>query len=216
MSIIISPKPGKNPMKLYFVRHGESEANLTGEFSNTGTRHPLTVLGRAQAEQAAQNLIGQEFECVYSSPVLRAVQTAQIIAGRLAASLEIAEALREWDVGIYEGTRDPEGWKLHREVQEDWFYHDRPLSKMPGGECLLDIRARFVPFINGLIQGAGDVDRQFVLVGHGGLYLAMLPVVLKNIDYAFALQHGFLYTGCVIAEVRPDGLYCLSWGGRPV
>ncbi len=126
-------------MKLYFVRHGESEANLLKEFSNSGLKHPLTAQGVAQAQGRAQSLEGLGIERVYSSPVLRARQTAQIIAGCLGAPLEITEALREWDVGVYEGTSDPEGWKLHRQVQEDWFYHNRLESKMPGGENFLEI-----------------------------------------------------------------------------
>jgi broad specificity phosphatase PhoE len=200
-------------MRLYFVRHGESEANLLREFSNSGIKHPLTAQGLAQAQQAAHSLVGLAVAQVYSSPVLRAQQTAEIIARSLAAPLETTEALREWDVGIYEGTCDPEGWKLHHQVQEDWFYHKRLENKMPGGESFLEIQARFVPFVDRLRQADGADDQQIVLVGHGGLYIAMLPVMLKNIDHAFALQHGFDYTGCVIAEARPDGLYCLSWCG---
>jgi broad specificity phosphatase PhoE len=201
-------------MRFYFVRHGESEANLLQEFSNSGLKHPLTAQGLAQAQQLAKNLAGMRVFQVYSSPVLRARQTAAIIAESLAAPLEIVEALREWDVGTYEGTRDPEGWKLHREVQEDWFYHNRLDRKMPGGESFLEIQARFVPFIEALMQAGEKDDQQFVLVGHGGLYLAMLPVILKNVDHAFALQHLFAYTGCVVAETRADGLYCRSWCGE--
>jgi 2,3-bisphosphoglycerate-dependent phosphoglycerate mutase len=203
-------------MRLYFVRHGESEANLLGEFSNSGLKHPLTARGLTQAQRVADDLAGLTVAQVYSSPVLRAQQTARIIAESLVAPLEITEALREWDVGIYEGTRDPEGWKLHRQVQEDWFCDGHLESKMPGGESFLEIQARFVPFIQGLLQSENAGSRQVVLVGHGGVYLAMLPVVLKNIDVAFALQHGIGYTGCVIAEARLDGLSCLSWGGTPV
>jgi broad specificity phosphatase PhoE len=203
-------------MRLYFVRHGESEANLLREFSNSGLKHPLTKRGLAQAQRVADSLAGLAVERVYSSPVLRAQQTAQILAEKLTAPLAITEALREWDVGIYEGTRDPEGWRLHQQVQEDWFYHSRLESKMPGGESFLEIRTRFVPFIQGLLQAGGAENRQIVLVGHGGLYIAMLPVVFTNIDHTFALKHGFDYTGCVIAEARPDGLSCLSWCGTPV
>ena len=40
-------------MRLYFVRHGESEANLLHEFSNSGLKHPLTLTGVAQAQALA-------------------------------------------------------------------------------------------------------------------------------------------------------------------
>lgn len=119
-------------MRLYFVRHGESTANLPRVFSNSGLQHPLTAKGIEQAQAVARALSGEPVECIYSSPILRAMQTAQILAESRQAPLHITEALREWSVGSYEGTADPVGWKLHRQVQEDWFVREKRDSKMPG------------------------------------------------------------------------------------
>jgi len=201
-------------MKLYFVRHGESEANLLHEFSNSGLRHPLTLTGVAQARALASTLAGLPVEHIYASPVMRAVQTAQILAESLHVLLEITEALREWSVGIYEGTTDPLGWQAHRQVQEDWFVHQQYEHKMPGGESFLEIRDRFVPFIEKLV-GDGRSERSVVLVSHGGLYAAMLPHILKNVDYDLMKRLGFGYTCCLLAESGADGLRCVSWGGVP-
>jgi broad specificity phosphatase PhoE len=159
-------------------------------------------------------LRGLDFERIYASPVLRAVQTAQILAQALQAPVEISEALREWSVGIYEGTTDPRGWELHQQVQDDWFIQRRLESKMPGGESFNEIRERFVPFIEGLLEQEGHSERRVALVGHGGLYLAMLPVILRNVDFAFARQQGVPYTAVVEAEARPEGLTCIFWAGR--
>jgi broad specificity phosphatase PhoE len=202
-------------MKLYFVRHGESTANLLREFSNSGVKHPLTEKGVEQARTVARSLSGLQVELVYSSPVLRAVQTAQILAEGLHASLETSEALREWSVGIYEGTTDAAGWELHRQVQEDWFIHNKLDSTMPGGESFLEIQERFVPFIDDLVRAGRNSDRKIILVAHGGLYVAMLPTIFKNVGFTFACQNGFPYTACTVAEARPDGLYCVSWCGKP-
>jgi len=203
-------------VRLYFLRHGESTANVLREFSNSGWKHPLTERGVEQAHAAARSLTGVKVERVYSSPVMRAAQTAQILAARLGAPLELANALREWSVGIYEGTADPAGWELHRRVQEDWFVHRKLDSRMPGGESFLDARERFVPFIEGLLRSGGNDELSLVLVGHGGLYIAMLPVILVNVDWAFARQRGFPNTAYALAETRPSGLYCLSWCGVPL
>jgi broad specificity phosphatase PhoE len=200
-------------MRIYFIRHGESAANLLGEFSNSGFKHPLTERGILQALSVARVLSSLQIEQIYSSPVMRAVQTAQIIAASLSAPVEITEALREWSVGIYEGTTDPAGWEMHRQVQEDWFIHQRLDSKMPGGESFREIRDRFVPFIEGLVQNCGNPNRKIILVGHGGLYLAMLPEIFSNVNFTFARQHGFPYTAYTVAETRSDGLYCTSWCG---
>ena len=196
------------------MRHGESTANLQREFSNSGHKHPLTEAGVEQARSAARGLLGLPIHRIYSSPVLRAVQTAHILADELLAPLEISEALREWSVGIYEGTTDLHGWELHRQVQEDWIYHHKLDSKMPSGESFTEIRERFVPFIEGLVGDGTDPDRSLVLVGHGGLYLTMLPLIFNNVDHTFAHEHGFTYAAAVIAETRADSLYCISWCGE--
>jgi broad specificity phosphatase PhoE len=195
------------------VRHGESTANLAQEFANSGWKHPLTAKGVEQAHTVARDLSGLKIEQVYSSPVMRAAQTAQILAESLHSPVAITEALREWSVGIYEGTADPVGWELHRQVQDDWFTHQKLDSRLPGGESFRDIRERFFPFIEGLVRSGESPHRSVVLVGHGGLYLAMLPALFKNVSPAFARQHGFPYTAYAVAETRPDGLSCVSWCG---
>ena len=203
----------KYQMRLYFVRHGESTANLLREFSNGDLKHPLTERGVEQARRLARSLSGIPIERIYSSPVLRAVQTAQVLAESLGAPLEVNEALREWSVGVYEGTTDPIGWELHSQVQDLWLNHQQFDARMPGGESFRDIQQRFVPFIDGLVSAGRDSDLNTILVGHGGLYSAMLPAIFKNVDFTFSLQHGFSNTAYAVGETRPEGLYCLSWCG---
>src|SRR6266851_1245061 len=64
-------------MKVYFVRHGESEANLLHEFSNRGFKHGLTQQGQQQATTLAQSLKNASVTKVFSSPLMRAVQRRQ-------------------------------------------------------------------------------------------------------------------------------------------
>jgi broad specificity phosphatase PhoE len=203
-------------LKLYFARHGESEANLLGEFSNTGTKHPLTPKGVAQAHALAGLLAPQQIAKIYTSPILRAVETATILAQALNATIETTEALREWSVGVLEGTRDAAGWGMHRQVQEDWFLHQRLESKIPEGESFVEIQERFAPFIAQLVERGRSLDEQILLIGHGGLYIAMLPAIVRNLPAAFAFSHGFPNTAYALVETRPDGLYCVEWCGMAV
>jgi broad specificity phosphatase PhoE len=106
--------------KLFFVRHGESEANVLKVISNRGLRHGLTEKGRRQAAELASNLRGSEATRIYSSPLLRALQTAEILSSALGVNYDVTDALREFDCGIAEGRSDPESWDLHRQVMEDW------------------------------------------------------------------------------------------------
>jgi broad specificity phosphatase PhoE len=205
------------PVNLYFVRHGESVANLTREFANAGaSTHPLTSRGIAQAQLLADTLASHRIAWIYSSPLLRAVRTADILSQTLQAPVVGTEALREWSVGIFEGTSDERGWLLHRRVQEDWFVRGRLESKIPGGESFIEIRKRFVPFIDALAAHGHDTDERVALVGHGGLYTAILPTVLSNISYDFAFHEPFPHTAYALGETHADGLRCLEWCGIPL
>lgn len=66
-------------MKFYFVRHGESETNVHGIFSNRGYQHPLTKKGIQQAQELVRQLAGASINRIYTSPIMRAVQTAEIL-----------------------------------------------------------------------------------------------------------------------------------------
>lgn len=68
--------------KLYFVRHGESLANQKGLFAGTWDV-PLTERGRNQARLAARQATQLELDCIVSSSLLRALETAEIIADNI-------------------------------------------------------------------------------------------------------------------------------------
>ncbi len=199
-------------MRLYFVRHGESVANVINEISNRGYRHGLTEKGVAQAQALAVRLACEQIGRIYSSPLLRAEQTAQILSDALGIPFEITDALREWDCGIAEGRSDPEAWALHRWVREEWAVHHRWESRIEDGESFLDARARFEPFFHRLVSDslAGE---SVILVGHGSIFINMLPLVLSNVTLEFANSQHFPNTAFVLVEPRPQGAVCLEWCG---
>lgn len=192
-------------MRLYFVRHGESEANLLQEFSNSLGKHGLTALGWRQAAALAEKLGGIAFAAIYTSPILRAVQTAEILAERLGAPVQPTDALREYDVGIHEGRADQASWDAYWEVflawmdLRDW---DRGLE---GGETYEDIRARFLPFIMHLRNQYGATDANILLVSHGGTLKCMLPLLLPTRTHAFFKTNHIDNTGYIIVEWRDTG-----------
>jgi len=204
-------------MKITFTRHGESQANLLQEFSNRGLKHPLTPAGRQQAVSLADALQGQVVTRVYSSPVLRAIETAIILAGSLGVAYEVVEALREYDVGILEGRSDPPAWQVWKELAEAWLSNQRLDECIEGGESFYKVRQRFMPFIEQLIQEYGQSQAHLVCVGHGGLYRLMLPLVLLNVDEGVITQQGgFTYTVCITSKLTPAGLVCTTWNGIPI
>ena len=88
---------------LYIIRHGQTDLNRKKVLQGRSDS-PLNEEGLAQAEAAAQRVrdLGIRFDKVYTSPLIRAVQTAEKLAG--GAPVEVDERLIEMDYGPYEGT----------------------------------------------------------------------------------------------------------------
>jgi broad specificity phosphatase PhoE len=203
-------------MRIHFARHGESQANLLHEISNRGLRHGLTAAGREQAIALARRFDGKPIARIYSSPVLRAIETSVILANRLGVEYEVTDALREYDCGVLEGRSDEAAWAAWKELFDAWATQGRWEQRIEGGESFYDIRARFEPFVQGLAARCAGTDSEVVCVSHGGLYSMMLPVVLANVDLDMIARRGFGYTSCVVAEARPEGLFAVEWNGQRI
>jgi broad specificity phosphatase PhoE len=203
-------------MRLYFVRHGESEANVLREVSNRDFKHPLTEKGREQSLALARSLQGMPVARLFTSPLMRAVQTAEILTEALGVTYAISDALREYDCGILEGRSDDECWRLHAAQREAWLTDHLWDQRLEEGESFNDIRDRFVPFIEALSQRYAETPDNLLLVGHGGTYGCMLPLILENVGFDVLAERGFPNTGAVVAEWTGNGLTCLSWCGEPM
>ncbi len=92
--------------KFYFIRHGESEMNVSGHWAGT-TDTPLTALGRKQAKTAGQKAKNLKIDKILSSPLSRAYESAKIIAREIdypVEDIEINPMLIERNFGSLEGT----------------------------------------------------------------------------------------------------------------
>src|SRR5438552_745482 len=127
-------------MKLYFVRHGESEANLLREVSKRGLKHGLTDRGREQAALLAQTLTGASVVRLFSSPLLRAVQTVEILSRAWGVPYEVTDALREYDCGVLEGKSDAATWQIFDTVLNEWLHQGAWEKRIEQGESFLEIR----------------------------------------------------------------------------
>ena len=86
--------------RLWLIRHGETDWNVEGRWQGqTPHAPPLNAAGRAQAEAVAGQLNGHVFDAIYSSDLLRAIQTAEIVAARLGLRVRVEPRLREVNQG---------------------------------------------------------------------------------------------------------------------
>jgi broad specificity phosphatase PhoE len=135
------------------IRHGETEWSLSGQHTGS-TDIPLTENGRAQARDAGRRIEGLSFSLVLSSPLSRALETAQL-AG-LADEVQTRDELREWDYGDYEGLTSKE----IRVERPDWYLFD---DGCPGGETAEQVGDRVDRVIAEAREAGGDI----ALFGHG-------------------------------------------------
>lgn len=195
---------------IYFVRHGESEANARRIIANRGTGLGLTERGRRQAMALAKALAAARIVAVYHSPLDRAAETAAILAAAWGAPCREAAALGECDCGVCEGREDEAAWALHDAVMTRWRGGEWE-ARIPGGESLVDARDRFVPFVRQIMGTICEMQSAVCLVTHGALLSSVLPLVLGGLDVGFAAAHPLGNAGYVAAEVRADRLECVRW-----
>src|SRR5918997_2541703 len=88
--------------RILLVRHGQSQGNAEGRFGGHSAT-PLSELGRAQAEAVARTLAAEGVTAIYSSDLLRAVETARPLARALGLEVNCSDAFRERSVGRMEG-----------------------------------------------------------------------------------------------------------------
>ena len=125
------------------VRHGQSEGNAEGRFGGH-TPTPLSARGKAQAEATAQVLANEKFAAIYTSDLLRAVQTANPLAKLVNRELMITDAFRERSVGVMEGLTFEEAAEQHPEQYQALLRRDLD-HVLLGGESyrqLLDRASR--------------------------------------------------------------------------
>lgn len=140
-------------MRLYLVRHGESEGNrqllLYGR-----TDCPLTEAGRADALAAAEKLRGLEIRRCYASPLSRAADTARACADALGLPVLFRDDLMEQDMGDLENTSFTEMSQKYPQLIR-YIFDDWTSSVPPGGECYADLRTRTLRALGRLPPATG-------------------------------------------------------------
>ncbi|WP_270342910.1 histidine phosphatase family protein [Lactococcus lactis] len=92
--------------KFYFVRHAETEINKEKRFNGALVNSDITKQGSLDTIKLAENMRGINFDAVYYSPILRALETAEIIIDKQSSmpKIEIREELKEINLGKWDGT----------------------------------------------------------------------------------------------------------------
>lgn len=199
-------------MRVYFVRHGESELNATRTHQHSHT--PLSSKGREQAKAVAERLKHLPIDCIYASDYERAKQTAEIINDALQKELTFTSLLRERKrPSEVQGKQinDFEVLKIQKMIRDNW--HD-PEWHYSDEENFFDVKRRAEEFISVL---QSETKENIAVVTHGGFSRFMVSLLMFGDNLTpelFDQFYNFMKmtnTGITMCEHKGDNWKLLTW-----
>ncbi len=158
-------------MKIFLIRHGETTGDIEDRYGGSYDDH-LTEHGRQQLQETATRLAGQQIDRIYSSTLIRAKESAEIINAELKTDIEFLDGLQERDYGVLGGLTKEEALEKYPEAVE---LHKDPVNTDPEGESQKD-------FIERVLDSFDSVCKQpyetIAIVSHGG----PLKVIMRYLN----------------------------------
>jgi len=187
------------PTRFLLLRHGQTELSARRRYSGRGNP-PLTALGRRQAMAAATRLSTMEFQAVVCSPLARARQTADAVAGLAGVPVVEFPGLIETDFGAWEGLTFAEAAARDPGPHRAWL--SDPAVPPPGGESFDQVSTRIAETRDELL--AAYAGATIVVVSHVTPIKTLLRMALDagpSVLFRLHLDLASLST----AEFYPDG-----------
>ena len=160
-------------LKILLVRHGRTEWNDVHRFQGR-TDIPLNEAGLAQAEKTARRIEGWPADAVYTSPLTRARQTAEIIAARYKRPPIVLDDLTEVDFGSWEGFHFRQLLEKKDDALLKWI--SDPFFHMPLGAENWDSIIERSERVADTVLNSGH--KHVVVVSHGGMMRGLLVAFL--------------------------------------
>lgn len=160
-------------MKIYLVRHGETDWNKAGRLQGQ-SEVPLNENGIRLAEETAAGLADVPFEAVFSSPLGRAVETARIIRGDRQIPLYLDDRLMEIGFGALEKTDYIKAKQDETNPMHNFFCAPAKYSPIEGAESFQQLFDRSAEFLQEKILPLEGRYKTVLIVGHGAMNRSIL------------------------------------------
>ena len=181
-------------MKIYLIRHAETECNVSKRLQGWGDG-PLTEKGKLQSAMLGKRLESIKFNSIYCSTSGRARTTLSI--ARKDSNAEYLDSLREISLGTWEGREQSEIEK-ENPVQFDNFWHHPEQFSVDGGETFFDIYKRTGEVLRLLAQ---KEQNDFIIMSHTIAIRAMIASALgKNVSEIWNGEY-----------LKPTSITCLEY-----
>lgn len=200
-------------MRLLFIRHGQTPANVLGQLD---TAHPgpgLTELGQRQAEAIPGALRAETIDGIFVSTLLRTQLTAAPLARARGLDSAVIDGIHEIEASDLEGLSSHKAALRYLETVFSWAAGDLDLA-MPGGPNGHDFFGRFDAAIDGICrQHEGTV----AVVSHGAAIRVWAGARASNVDVDYASARALSNTGVVVMRGSATGGWVVEeWDGEPI
>lgn len=170
-------------MKLILVRHGETHWNKEGLIQGCDSDIELNETGLKQAGKLAKFFENESITTILSSPLRRAISTAEVIAKHNGLSVGLDQGLRELKVGELEGMSISNLRTTFSLFLLQW-WKEREATQLPNGESLVELQQRAWNVVERLLERyrtnpEQDENATVVVVSH---YFTTLAIILKALD----------------------------------
>lgn len=190
---------------VYLVRHGQPDTGFPGQKVCLGRKDvPLTHEGEKQAERLARWFRGKELSGMYTSPLARCRQTAEILAaksGHVSLPLQTVEDFAEVDTGLWDGLPFP---KIREQFPKEFEERGTHLGSyvLPGGESFAEAGARFASAFWTLYE---NTEGDLMITAHAGVICAFL-CGLTGMDADCLMEWNLPYASVTVLEERGDAV----------
>jgi alpha-ribazole phosphatase len=196
---------------IYLLRHGEVEGASTRRFIGH-LDVPLSAEGERQCAVQAERLRATKLTAVFSSDLGRSRRSAEIIGAPHGLIPNVVPALREMDMGRWDGLTASQIREREPEAFADWMARIGEFP-FPEGESVPDLLARVAPAFDAIV--AAHAGRPIAIVAHGGPNRALLCRAL-GLPLARLLTLGQDYAALSILEEAAQGWALRRLNERPM
>lgn len=180
-------------MNIYITRHGETEWNREGRMQGWENSR-LTEKGIENAKRLGERLKDIDFECIYCSPLGRAVETAENIKGERDIKIVLNDSLKEMNFGLWDGMMHSDIKEMFPEQYNNFWNKPHLYEPIYGGESYPNfierVRTGFYDITN---NAEGD---NILIVTHACVNKAIYSI-LKNIPIENFWDPPFMYGTCL-------------------
>lgn len=161
---------------IIFLRHAQAKNNVERILAGRTEGFPLTQTGLQQAEKIASFLQPLGISAIYSSPIERALDTAQIVANKLDLACKVDHRLTEIEMGSFSGMEYEDMFTKYGNVFLK-FYQDNPIIKKNGVETFSSVKKRVLEMVDYCYKKHNE--QNILLVTHMDPIKAMISTILQ-------------------------------------